>query len=160
MHDVLNTKIISIHGLEINKKPSIPFTKYRGRKGKLKACQKRGNRNTWPFLDITQRESPAFATKSWLFRIIATHAVLPEVGPWKLEWGPWYLQNKIYFSYTYVLKMSLTYYPKTSNINNSQYAKSYCKSFDNRYLRIRIYMINETTWTPVLNLVNYTAKLT
>ena len=52
---------------------------------------------TWPFLEITQRESPAFATINWLFLIIATHAVQPDIGPAKSAWGPWtqYLNNKI-----------------------------------------------------------------
>ena len=35
---------------------------------------------TWPFQDITWWESPAFATRSWLFWIIATQDVLPEFG--------------------------------------------------------------------------------
>ena len=34
---------------------------------------------------MTHRESPAFATISWLFLISATHAVHPHVGPAKSE---------------------------------------------------------------------------
>jgi hypothetical protein len=42
-------------------------------------------KQTWPFLEITQRESPAFATTSLLFLSIATQAVHPQVGPLKSE---------------------------------------------------------------------------
>jgi hypothetical protein len=44
--------------------------------------------STWPFLDNTHLESPAFATTSFFPRMTATHAVLPEFGPLKSEWGP------------------------------------------------------------------------
>lgn len=44
---------------------------------------------TLPFRDMIQRESPAFATTSLLLRIIATTAVLPEVGPVKSECRPY-----------------------------------------------------------------------
>lgn len=57
--------------------------------------------HTWPFLEITQRESPAFATISWLFLIIATHAVLPDVGPLKSEWGPWTQGREPLIAYRY-----------------------------------------------------------
>lgn len=43
---------------------------------------------TWPFLEITQRESPALATASCFSPMTATQAVHPEVGPEKSECGP------------------------------------------------------------------------
>lgn len=57
--------------------------KYVGLNMQIRACL-----FTWPFLEITQRESPAFATTSWFSLMIPTQAVQPEVGPEKSECGP------------------------------------------------------------------------
>ena len=69
---------------------NIHITQFAKSKGIMfkEAKHRRSKKSTWPFLDNTQRESPAFATTSCLSLMIATQAVLPEVGPWKSEWGP------------------------------------------------------------------------
>lgn len=62
----------NIHSTQLAKSKGIMFKVAKHRKRK---------KSTWPFLDNTQRESPAFATTSCLSLTIATQAVLPEVGP-------------------------------------------------------------------------------
>jgi len=139
-------------------KQSIPFTKYRGKKKAESLLNKREQEYlTLPGYNTTRITS--ICNNKLVVSNNCNACSASTIRSIKARMRPLSFCI-IRFTFPKLIKMLLAYHFKTSNINNSQYAKVIDKSSDNQYLRVGVYMITETTQTPVLNMVNYTTNCT